>query len=509
MKSRMRGSFVRLLGAIGAIGFVACASFGGEEGSSSSSGNPPGPNDQDGGPVITPTPGSLKVTFASSPRLVQGGSVKVHVKLERGSIPDTVTITGNNLPEGVGIVPLELKEGVSEGDLELNASATAKQGDAKAATVVARSERGTTADSAISLFVRGAPGALDSTYAKEGTLELGTLESSYDLVLVGSSTKYHYVSFGTSLRRLLPDGHVDSTFSATLPYLAYSVSVATDDSPHVLTTARTIIKLLPTGARDPSYGVNGETEPLISLPLSGLSAILTAKNEVLFASNPKQTFNGTARQVALGRLTLNGTVDPTFNYSVYRHADDVTASAGSLLPRADGSTIVLINSADNTIVLQQVSPQGAVTTTKEFPTSFSFYDSLPTASGFFTYVNLSADRGIAHFGYDMTWDKAFGNNGVATLPAAPTGVGDGGIGSAIDAKGRAITACFARIAGVDQLVLFRFTASGSPDSSFAPSGFQTSPSAPAQSLYVRVVDAERVLVIGARGTQAFAARFWM
>src|SRR4051812_34677722 len=104
MKARMRGSFVRLLGAIGGVGFVACASFGGEEGgSSSSSGMPPGPNGQDGGPVVSATPGSLKVTFASSPRLVQGASAKVHVKLERGEIPGTITITGKNLPEGVGI----------------------------------------------------------------------------------------------------------------------------------------------------------------------------------------------------------------------------------------------------------------------------------------------------------------------------------------------------------------------------------------------------------------------
>ena len=455
-----------------------------------------------------PTPGTLGVAFASPVRLVAGASAKVHVKVDRAAIPGTVSIVGKNLPEGVGVVQLDLKEGVSEGDLELNATAMAKQGDAKGATVVARAESRTTADSPMSVFVRGAPGTPDKTYGTDGSMDLGETTSGYAAVTISPTTPpMIYVHGGGSIQRFAIDGTPDATFPKP-PIADVSYLVAgKDSSVYALTSERTVVKFLKSGSRDATFGTAGEAGPFGGFGANHTYLIaLDTNDRVLY---PYKKSGSAANPDQLVRLNVAGQSDSTFSYPGYLRGVGTTFSA--LLAQPDGTTLAAVSDLDGAALLR-IGTNGTILETKETPTADNITagSARQTPSEVFLLhvVPNNVDRALTRFGLDLTRDYNFGTGGFARLPPWVEGSGTG-LDFTIDAKSRIVATCFTRVAGMDQFVISRFLTTGKPDTSLAPSGFVAIPSEPSGNLRIMESDPERVVIAGARGAKAFIARFWM
>jgi len=158
---------------------VACSTFGSDDA-------PPGPAgaNEDGGapgngqPPVTGTPGRGLSVVPSSERafIIQGESLEIPLRITRkDSTTDAVAIAVAGLPAGVTVAPLVIASGATEGKLKVTVPATTPQASVDL-SIFARAGDGSTATGALPIFVRGAPGAIDTTFAPGGLLVSETIE---------------------------------------------------------------------------------------------------------------------------------------------------------------------------------------------------------------------------------------------------------------------------------------------------------------------------------------------
>jgi hypothetical protein len=141
----------------------------------SASTNRPGVDLVDGGADSTTPAGLLVVTPESTNRTwTRGRPATLDFTLQRsGGLAEDVTVTIRGLPEGSTVIPAKLSSAQTSGSIRVTTSADSPQGDLAGAVLEATSvPSGITATSRLDIFLRGAPGELDTTFGTDGVLSL-------------------------------------------------------------------------------------------------------------------------------------------------------------------------------------------------------------------------------------------------------------------------------------------------------------------------------------------------
>ncbi len=178
-----------------------------------------------------------------------------------------------------------------------------------------------------------ADGHLDATFGTNGTLQLKVGETFDELnellllpdgrmVLVGAANT-GWNDTGWGIVRLLPDGTPDTTFAGDGISLlnmgrreidkAFCGQLLPDSSLLIggyREDAATIIRLLPTGEQDTTWGVQGFAELPAYVGVSDIN--LDTQGRILCA-----LINKDANQMITVRLQSDGTLDHSFNFSGY------------------------------------------------------------------------------------------------------------------------------------------------------------------------------------------------
>ncbi len=150
---------------------AACSNFGGEDGppalaptSSPDSGSPPVIGDP--GRPLEVTVGDAKATAF----LTQGRALTFPVKLTGNAVSSgPVTITVGKLPKGVTADALTLPAGATDAVLTLHAAEASEQGGPTVLEIAAvAADPQMPARAKLSVYVRGAPGAVDTTFGVQG-----------------------------------------------------------------------------------------------------------------------------------------------------------------------------------------------------------------------------------------------------------------------------------------------------------------------------------------------------
>lgn len=146
---------------------LACSTFGSDGAGGSGTGG-----DEDGGQkAVDGTPADEALLFNALPKtpffVTQGASTTVSLNIVRGrNVPDPITVTVEDLPTGVAHALLQFGIGEAKAQLVIQAAGDAAQGPIRA-KVRATSGKVTTT-TPIEVFVRGAPGTLDTTFGDRG-----------------------------------------------------------------------------------------------------------------------------------------------------------------------------------------------------------------------------------------------------------------------------------------------------------------------------------------------------
>jgi uncharacterized delta-60 repeat protein len=174
----------------------------------------------DGGPDAADDPSdngdfALRVTTPNL-TLTHGRTERVEVILTRkGGFSKAVAITAKGLPAGLAANTITLDPATATGELVLTVDATAKQGVVTGAAVVATEVDGqSSVDAPLELFVRGAPGEIDTTFATNGVLSPPVSPTGTEFALDAEGRIY--VGTEGKLQRYSSEGAVDSSFAPTV-----------------------------------------------------------------------------------------------------------------------------------------------------------------------------------------------------------------------------------------------------------------------------------------------------
>lgn len=302
-----------LLVAVSVVG--ACGVFGSDDEPSAS---PPDVVDgvdggEDGNPAVGGQPADYAFTIdplASTTTIVQGATAKVTITVKRGKfLKEPITITTRDLRDGVAAKPLTITG--DSGELELFAPAAAAQGPAEGLIVGAA--RGAEVTTPVKGFVRGAPGAIDTTFGVGGTL----------LDLYG-------VDLGTRVEDLV---------------------VAPDDSLYVVSRCPQevcVIHVGADGAVDKAYGTNGVGQLAFTFPHA---AALQGDGKLVVVGGGDASY--------VGRLDVQGQPDTAFGTGAPGPGTSSIGTGGlngtsrgawGVALRADGDIFVGWDNQDGTVV---------------------------------------------------------------------------------------------------------------------------------------------------------------
>jgi uncharacterized delta-60 repeat protein len=213
----VRSSRMTAVRSPGVIGAGICALVAACGAFSSGDDAPPPPSADAGGEAGGPTLG--KVPIAT---LIRGRRNIVAVDVQRPDGVPPLRLEASALPTGLTARAVGFAGTSGRVEIEIDVALDVKQGRYDAA-IVAQPESGgePRAVTQLPLFVRGEPGALDTTWAKDGILELAVLEDEWcDLVVQPDGSAFAAVqTFSRSdrvvVRRVLPDGTQDARFGST------------------------------------------------------------------------------------------------------------------------------------------------------------------------------------------------------------------------------------------------------------------------------------------------------
>ena len=157
------------------------------------------------GHVVTGEPG-VGITIAPiiTRRFVaQGQSVEIPIYITRAvGSNDAVHVVVSDLPTGVSVRAIDIPSDGTDGKLTVAVSTTATQG-AVDLSISASGDSGVNAKGTLPLFVRGAPGALDTTFAPDPLLLTVMSSTSATLSAFPDGSMVVAGETGKSLARLI------------------------------------------------------------------------------------------------------------------------------------------------------------------------------------------------------------------------------------------------------------------------------------------------------------------
>jgi uncharacterized delta-60 repeat protein len=348
-----------------------------------------------GGDVQPPEAFVLSVSPTSF-TITQGGSpITLAVHIERhGPFNDEVDVAIPSLPTGWSATSAVLAPSVSDATLLLTAALQSTQGTAQPIIVRASTVSAGQKTAALSAFVRGCPGCLDTTFGTNGR----TTVSNYPW----------YLAVDSSNRIIL------GTEPPTVDSLTIGILVRFDAN----------------GNADPSFGVNGEADTPFALGWSALS--LDVDDRLLVGGFVGDFLPNTPEHGAVIRFTANGLLDTTFGNGGSMTVSNTPTTFGPIAPLPDGSFISAgqtwsgTNKQVGVMWLPKVLPSGALDTT--FGKIGISVDPWQIGAGFANGVVRIADNrfvvggsafadandshfALARFSDDGSPDATFGTNG--------------------------------------------------------------------------------------------------
>ena len=516
----------KYLGWITLAALCACSSGGGA--------TPPAPGadagtpEADAGPdPVVGRPGrgiTLSVVDAGSPAFVlQGKTLDVKLKLERQiASAGAVTVTVKGLPKDATSAGVVIPAGALEGTLTIQSAAATPQGPSDVVLEAAESD-GSLASAKLPLFVRGAPGTLDTTFAKAGVYSpifgalLGALASDAVPLDEGKTLIGGRRINTVSVTRLGADGVLDATFAGggiqdvasrqgELRVAQQPATSAKKGFVSVLEIGSTpsLHMLAPNGQLD--TGFNGNGKRVLDVGPAGL----IIGNDIHVLPNGKilvlAVYGGLPGGKGLGvsRWNLDGSLDTTYGSNPPGFCAITVAGTGStslnggfMLPSADGSVrvVAVAASAAPTSIVKGCTATGALDTTlgaapdHVWDLGALVTDATREADG--TMTALTAD---AWYRYNSAGvlDQSIGNVGKVTVST-----------TAQLAAVRVQADKKVLVAGGEgpAFKLFRFLPTGSLDPSFGTAGVLSVDVAPdntAELKRLTLLPDDRALLVGTR-----------
>jgi len=241
------------------------------------------------------TPADEALLFNALPKtpffVTQGASATVPLSIVRGrNVLDPITVTVEEFPTGVAPALLQFGIGEAKAQLVIQAAGDAAQGPIHAK--VRATSGAITTTTALELFVRGAPGTLDTTFGDKGfvgplvgdgkdnlpadlkVLPDGRILTTGQCNVIATTTAN--VASSTCLIRLSADGQRDASYgtagiaSSATPSMPVRAAEASSGRVVVLgggdffeeTNKLRLTRLNADGTRDTTFGANGVCEPL-------------------------------------------------------------------------------------------------------------------------------------------------------------------------------------------------------------------------------------------------------
>ena len=161
------------------------------------------------------------VTTATRTQVVQGKATSVPIVITRGSgAASDIQVTLTSPPAGITADPLTIPSGSSTGQLSITVADTINQGNLDGLAIQGHAVGGNASDTEnLPLFVRGKPGALDTTFASDGVYQdaWGSYTSIQSVIPQQNGTILIGAQVlglpNSTVLRLNADGSVDATFA--------------------------------------------------------------------------------------------------------------------------------------------------------------------------------------------------------------------------------------------------------------------------------------------------------
>lgn len=280
----------------------------------------------------------LSVTPASLV-LRRGAGADLTVDLVRGGdVTGAVTVRLSGLPAGVTAASTTLAPGTTTAALHLAAAPSATLG---ASTIMLSADGTALAPVSIPLLVADVPGALDATFDADGLvsdpsrgvgstfLALG-VQPDGKIIAAGGAAAMGAALDGWVIRRYASNGAPDAAFDAATsaagvaPATGQAQAIAVDAKGNLVcvgftqpapTRQLTVVRLLPTGTLDKTFGgtgivrIAGEPPGTASF---GFGVAVQADGAVVVAGSRRDLLDGSETGI-LTRFLEDGTRDATFN----------------------------------------------------------------------------------------------------------------------------------------------------------------------------------------------------
>jgi uncharacterized delta-60 repeat protein len=380
--------------------------------------------------------------------------------------PISVSVAG--LPGGASATPepLVLTSGVASGKITITCDRTTPVGSVPLTfTAIAGA---LTHDATATLDVGGPSGTLDTSFGTNG--QVAVVGQSVSAMAVQGDGKI-VIAGGVVVSRLDASGKPDTSFmAAQAPFNINAVALAPAGNillaggipntavPPVYSYG--FVRLSANGAKDPSFGANGEKTLIVGGVNGGsAAAIIALPSGAIFAAG------GGLQGTTLVSLAANGAPDPSFGTGGI--ASFAGPAASQLVIASDGSFVL---AAGN---LAHVAKGGTMVTTWTLP--FSVAALAMTATGAYVVVGPKSGFSVARITTAGTLDASFGTSGVATTVIespqdAPTSL-------ALEPDGKIVVAG-SRVKPPPggtrtDWALARYTADGALDTSFGANGTVT------------------------------------
>ncbi|MDB4944265.1 MAG: Hemolysin-type calcium-binding region [Labilithrix sp.] len=539
---------------VGVTILAACSSFDEGNGSAPPPGNVDDAGSDGGSSGTSQVPGQPPDTsFLIDPvsavvTVVQGKDAPVALLIKRGkNLVGGVDIVVKGLPDGVTASPLSITG--TDGTLVLTASAGAAQGSA-ADAVIEASAGGTTLKTTLKIFVRGAPGALDTTWAagtgRANDIFGPTFVSGFMALVLGDDDSVYGVGScndgginHTCAVHVLADGTPDTAYGNA------GLALQTTSSPHgaALTSDgrlvvvggegagyATIARFAPAGAPDGTFGTGFVGPGTASLGTGGLAGqnlgaygvAIRKKDGNLFVA--WDNFDGSVVKNGSMRLDASGAL--VGQYGPGGTARSAVGGWSAILVRndggaTDGNLITAWAGADLSGFLQVAGDTGTVDSTqsqgglrREVPLlgarrpQSGMGGAVILADGT-TVLPVTATPGIYVRAVTRAGDAApgFGSSGVA----GPFALGGEATGIAAQADGKVIVAVEDTSGATGQHIV-RFTTAGAIDPDFGDQGHvKTQIGSTSLGRKVVVQKSGRILVAGEKlspGRNGAVTAYW-
>lgn len=416
-----------------------------------------------------PTPSDFTLSLGvSSATVIQGASATIPVTVTRGAgAAAAVVVRANSLPSGVTAAPATIPADQTTASLALTTLTSTPQVVA-ASLLVVGSGGGYTHSAPMQLTIRGAPGAIDTTYGggapyisfstAAGLLNSAVLDPTGRFLLAGSTVNVGGGEESIAVVAIRPDGAPDSTFASAGYYqlsnfggfqdVGAANALLLEPDGKLLVGGQsysmnpnldsTVIRLGADGTPDGAFGTTGiETFDLFALfghpgGDDGASQIMLNGDGSIFAEGTVAT-GGTGTFSALTKLTATGAVDTSFgtNGAAYLHGGAFHPFWSSVRRQSDGKFV----------------------------------------AGGRVFSGGKVDGYVARFLSDGTSDAAFGFSGVVLTTSNAFGQPGPTSDVAILPDGRILALQTASTATAQSFTIARLETSGALDTTFASNGF--------------------------------------